>query len=61
MLLVSNFEYDCCNFMELGLMGLLFCPKWFKKYLSSLNANLRMYNPYGILKFCHILSLFKKA
>lgn len=50
MLLVSNFEYHCCGFMVHGLMGLLFFLSGLKK--KSLNANLRMYNPYGILQFC---------
>lgn len=34
---------------NVGLMGLLSFPKWFKKKI--LNVDLGMY-PYGILKFC---------
>lgn len=52
MLLVGNFEYDCCSFIEYGLMGLLF----FLSGLKTLNANLGMHNPYGILKLSCLCS-----
>lgn len=56
MLLVGNFEYDYCDFIEYRLTGLLFFQSGLKKYL---NANLGMQNPYGILNL--LMSLFKKA
>lgn len=46
MLLLGNFEYDCCDFIQCRLMALLFFLSGLKKYL---NANLGMQNPYGIL------------
>lgn len=53
MLLVGNFEYDCCDFIECRLMGLLYFLSGLKKYL---NANLGMQNSYGIFKLLRLYS-----
>lgn len=39
MLLISNFEYDCCDFIECRLMGLLFFLSSLKKIFNSQSWN----------------------
>lgn len=53
MLLVGNFEYDYCDFIEYRLTGLLFFQSGLKKYL---NANLGLQNLYGILNLLCLCS-----